>query len=178
MWFRPIDGDSDSVAAVCRRELTAFPSTARMDVLNPALPVGTAHAIRERFSCLPVMLLSSAPATVLLATFVTHRHAPAPDRQRVYSRTRATSLLGGWGECLDPPPPSFRERGGCCDPGAADDPGAIRGRSGLRHDCGTALAQGALSLHVANGQRITIPLPVRSLRLVERWVRSVERRLV
>src|SRR5438876_12371424 len=74
------------------------------------------------------------------------------------------------------PPPLFAN-GGCCDAGAADDP-AIRGRSGLRHDCGTALAHGALSLHVANGQRITNPLPVRSLRLVERWVRSVERRLV
>ena len=69
------------------------------------------------------------------------------------------------------PPPLFAN-GGCCDPGAADDPG-IRGRSGLRHDYGTALAQGALSLHVANGQRITNPLPVTSLRLVERWVRSV-----
>ena len=72
--------------------------------------------------------------------------------------------------------PLFSRTGGGCDPGAADDsgdPGAIRGRSGLRHDCGTALAQGALSLHVADGQRITNPLPVRLLTPVERWVRSV-----
>jgi len=92
---------------------------------------------------------------VLLATFVIHRHAPASDRQRVWSRTRATSLLGGCGagQPRSTPPPLFANGGGDAD--AATDPG----RSWLRHDYGTALVEGALSLQVTSGQRTPNPLP-------------------
>src|SRR2546425_9200915 len=38
--------------------------------------------------------------------------------------------------------------------------GLASGRSALRHDCGTALAHGALSLRVTSGQRTPNPLAV------------------
>src|SRR6266568_1275950 len=74
---------------------------------------------------------------------------PRPRRWKLFFGGSATSLTttpGGPGASrrwtstwLDPPTPSFRERGGCCNAGAADDP-AIRADPG----CGTIAVQPSL----------------------------------
>src|SRR3989442_8128307 len=108
------------------------------------------HVVRVRSPWLPQQHASD---TVVQS----HPHAPATDRRYVWSHARI-AVSGVLRPCLARaslhPTPSFRGRGAVATLARL----TIRGRSGLRHDCGTALAQGALSLHVANGQRTGNPL--------------------
>ena len=67
-------------------------------------------------------------------------------------------------------PPPLSRKGGVRGSGWSGGSGLRR----ERHSCGTVGRDLPMSLGVATGQRTPNPLPVRSLRLVERWVRSVE----